>query len=437
MFFKAICGIGIAISAMTCFVTSAVAQSSSKESVLNGYVGGPYKVVAADFTGDRNIDVALGYQYLGVVTVERGDGKGQLSHLAVNGFAVVENREGKPHIEAGTEPHVHNLAHGDIDGDRLPDLAIAVGGKGPAWPGRILIVRNIGQGRFKKMIEYPTPSQAKGVQLADLNNDGRLDLLYTARGSGYKGDIAVGRLYVRQGLGEWKFGPALESDAGRSAYYVETADLNNDGFLDILIPNEHATTVTYFISPGEKIFMKRNSLSARVLRTSPIPGRRSHAVNDVRAADFNGDGNVDVLTANLGTSTISVFAGNGDGTFQKDSPFDGGKNCAFLAVGDLDNDGDLDFVVTHWTEDFVSVFLNDGQGHFSARKDYQAGLGNYGVTLCDVDRDGNLDVVTANYRDRSISLLKGIGNGTFRPAVTTPKALRGKNGKWIAQRKQP
>ena len=87
------------------------------------------------------------------------------------------------------------------------------------------------------MATYDVPSQAKGVRLVDLDNDGRLDLIYTARGSSYKGDLKIGRLFVRQGLPDWKFGQALECDAGPSAYYAETADLNNDGYLDILVPN--------------------------------------------------------------------------------------------------------------------------------------------------------------------------------------------------------
>ena len=203
----------------------------------------------------------------------------------------------------------HNLDQGDIDEDGVSDLAITIGGKGPAHPGIVVIARNTGRGRFKSVLEYRTPSEAKGVRLADLDNDGRLDLIYTARGSGNEGDIAIGKLFIRQGLGDGKFGPALESDAGKSAYYVETADLNNDGLPDIVVPNEHDSTVTYFMNPGKEMFKNRQPPSRRQVRATQIPGRRSHAINDVRAADFNGDGNIDLVTANLGTSTISIFLG--------------------------------------------------------------------------------------------------------------------------------
>jgi len=312
---------------------------------MRGYVCGPYKVVAADFTGDGIADLAVGYNRGDVVTVERGDGKGNFSRLSI--FQI-------PYDDRTTIEPVVNLAAGDIDGDGLLDLGIAVGGIGPPpelrkagvpverlrkyWRGRLVLARNLGRGRFERMVEFGMESMAQGVAPADLDKDGRLDLMYTARGSGRPGDTKIGKLYVRQGLGEWKFGAAQEYPAGPSAYYVETGDLNNDGFLDLMVPNEHGDTVQVYMNPGKELF-RGGQLSRRVVRPSPIPGRRSHAVNNVRAADFNGDGNLDMVTANLGTNTISVFPGNGDGTFQRDRLYDGGGGyCAFIDVGDLDND---------------------------------------------------------------------------------------------------
>ena len=403
-----------------------------------------YEIYQCDWSSDvcSSDLVVLGYRTIGIVSIEQGDGRGQLSPLAINSFddephqVVPEEgstRDGAKTEEQGwSEPHVHNLAYGDIDQDGLRDLVLSVGGLGTSQPGRVILARNTGQGRFTNVLEYQTPSQAKGVRFADLNNDGRLDLLYTARGSGYRGDIKVGRLYVHQGLGDWKFSEAIEADAGRSAYSIETADLNNDGFLDVMVPNEHDVTVTYFMNPGQTIFDGHHSLVSQTVSATKIPNVRAHAVNDVRAADFDGDGNQDLVTANLGTSTVSVFLGNGDGTFQQDKLLDGGKNGAFLGIGDLDSDGDIDFVITHWTENFASVFLNTGDGTFATRTDYTTGLGNYGVDVADINGDGHADVVTANYRERSMSLLFGRGDGTFEAAITKPKGLRSHGGRWVS-----
>lgn len=414
--------IGLAISILSGHVATAYAQQPSKRP-LRGWFGGPYKVVAADLTGEGIVDLLLGFHNCDAIALEQGDGRGQFSRSGLYPI---------PFDDRTAIETVHNLDCGDVDGDGLGDVALAIGGGlSESMEGRVVLVRNLGQGRFQRVLEFPTESQAKGVRLVDLDNDGRLDWIYTARGSGYEGDTKIGTLTIRQGLGDFQFGPAREYEAGPSAYYVETGDLDNDGWLDILVPNEHANTVTYFMNPGKEIFAGPRKLSTRVVRIGKLlPDERTANVNDVRAADFNGDGNLDLVTANLGPSTISVFLGNGDGSFRTDALLDGGKNCAFLAVGDLDADGDLDFVVTHWTEDFLSVFLNSGDATFGPRADYQVALGPYGVTLCDANRDGNLDAVTANYRDRSISLLTGVGDGTFLPAVTTPQVLRLQNGTW-------
>jgi hypothetical protein len=405
-----------------------VHAQTPQQSRLHGYVGGPYKVAIADFDGDKLPDVLLGYHQLGVIAVWKGDGKGGLS-LLKNNMLGDEDRKVNPNDQTWSLPQVHNISIADIDGDGLPDAVFGVGGNGKTKPGRVIVARNIGGGKFKIMVEFATPSEAKGVCFVDMDNDGVLDLLYSARGSGYKDDLKRGILYIRRGLDKWKFGPAIESDAGRSAYYVETADLNNDGFMDVMVPNEHDETVNYYINPGKDIFTYK-TLPPRQVRASPIPNVRSHAINDVRAADLNGDGNQDLVTANLGTSTASIFLGNGDGTFQKDTQLSPGKNGAFLGVGDFDNDGDIDFVITHWTENFATVFLNNGDATFAPHKDYKTGVRNYGVDTADLNGDGHLDIVTANYIGLSTSVLIGVGNGTFKDAVTYDVGLRNLNGKW-------
>src|SRR5262249_36793170 len=178
--------------------------------------------------------------------------------------------------------------------------------------GNAVVVRNLGDGKFETIGEYPTPSLAVGVNLADLDRDGKLDLLYTARGSGYKGDLKLGILFLRKGRGDGTFAESTEYETGPSAYYVETADFNEDGYLDVAVPNEHGDTVQVWISPGSEVLAKPQALKRIALKATPVPGRRSHAVNDVKAGDINGDGHIDLVTANLGTSTISVFPGNGN-----------------------------------------------------------------------------------------------------------------------------
>lgn len=406
-------------------------------------VVGPYKIIAQDFTGDGFIDLAIAYyadgfnntranHAGGVFTVEQGDGKGNFIHLSLNTVHVP--------YEMNRVPQIYNISSGDLDGDGLSDLAIGM-------ENFAIVFKNIGNGKFEEIIRYSTKSPVKGIKLIDLNNDGILDLLYTSWGTGRPEDTPIGELYIRQGIGNWKFGIAVVFDAGKGAYYIEAADFTGDGYPDIFVPNERTSTVTYWINPGKYIFnaiykevsqleakmvgdsliIQGHNLESRVLQTS------GWNINDVRLADFNGDGYLDLTTANWGSNNISVFFGNGK-DFQKEQLIPCGETCTFLAVADLDNDDDLDFVATHWTKDFLSVFLNKGNGEFEPMKKYKTALGNYGVTIFDTDADGNLDIFTANYKARSISILKNKGDGMFATAITIPKGFQKIGDRWMPEK---
>ena len=421
---------------MTAAVVSVAGERLGERVRLEGYVGGPYKLLVRDFNGDRRPDVLIGFRNLGVLQLAIGDGRGGVADRTL---AVLTDLSGREYdrstdMACWSEPHVHNLHSADINGDGLLDVVVGVGGLSRVKTGRVVVVVGEAGGRFRTVAEFLLPSEAKGVRFADLDRDGRLDLLYTARGSGYKHDLSVGELHIRRGLPGLQFGPAVVMPAGRSAYAIDTGDLDEDGFLDVVIPNEHDDRVTYCLSPGRGCFSAAAAGSARrwsvrSVQATPIPGKRSHAVNDARVADLDGDGHLDLVTANLGTSTISTFRGRGDGSFEKDRQLEAGKNGAFLGLGDLDGDKDLDLVITHWTESFVSVFLNRGDGTFAAGTDHPSGLGSYGVDVADLDLDGHLDIVSANYRDTTISILKGRGDGTFAPTVTLPRGLRVSGGR--------
>ncbi len=414
------------------------AEPASEPSRLKGYVGGPYKLLVRDFTGDGRSDVLVGYRNVGALHLAVGDGRGGLSGRT---GGVLMNLAGREHGQAidskcWSAPHVHNLHAADINADGRLDVVVGLGGLSTVKDGRVVVALGGRGGHFRVVVEYLVPSEAKGVRFADLDRDGQMDLLYTARGSGYTDDLTVGELHIRPGQGGGRFGNALVLPAGRSAYAIDTGDLDEDGFLDVVIPNEHDDCATYCLNPGRGCFSPVGTetvrrWSVRVLRATPIPGKRSHAVNDARIGDINGDGHLDVVTANLGTSTISIFNGRGDGNFGADRQLDAGKNGAFLGLGDLDGDKDVDLVITHWTEAFVSVFLNRGNGSFVPRVDLPSGLGSYGVEVADLDRDEHLDLVSANYRDNSISILRGRGDGTFAPTVTLPRGLKVTGGRLV------
>jgi hypothetical protein len=144
--------------------------------------------------------------------------------------------------------------------------------------------------------------------------------------------------------------------------------------------------------------------------------------------DFNNDGNLDVVTVNNASNTISVLLGNGDGTFRPAVSYPVGAAPFGVAVGKLTSDGNNDIVVTDNGSNNVAVLLGNGDGTFQPAVFYPVGRAPTGVTVGDFDNDGHLDIVTANSEvvpttglpagPGTVSVWLGNGNGTFRPAGT-------------------
>lgn len=372
-------------------------------------VVGPYKVLLRDVDGDGKLDFIEGYHGLGVVVVEKGTGTGGAERIATNVFTNEQPIEDRI---------IHNMDLGDVDHDGLPDLAIALGGLDSTTPGQLIVAKNMGNGVFQEKWRVDLPSQVKGVKLVDVDKDGQLDLVGTQRGRNATNDPAPGYLHLYRGHGNFTFDSHNQVAVGESAYYVEVGDFNEDGYPDFAIPNEHSDEVHIVLNPGPNVFTA--PLTATYITEQHVPGWLGQPqlpgplVNDVRAADFNHDGHLDLLAAEPSTGTLSIWYGKGDGTFGPSHVLAAGLYAAFLAVGDLDGSGHLGAIVTHYRDtQSVSAFVGSAAGDLLPPSSYPAGLGNYGIDLGDLNGDGKPDAVTANYVADTISVLMNKGDGTF------------------------
>ena len=198
---------------------------------------------------------------------------------------------------------------------------------------------------------------------------------------------------------------------GSRSQAVAAADLNGDGKLDLAVGNLDSATVSVFLGNGDGTFKPRVDFA-----TGLFP-------NSVAVGDFNGDGKPDLALAN-GSGTVSVLLGNGDGTFQPHVEYPAGPGAFSVAVGDFSGDGKLDLAVANNNGNqsgTVSVLLGNGDGTFQPHVDYPVGVGPYSVAVGDFNRDGKLDLVVANYPSIfTVSVLLGNGDGTFQPQVTYP-----------------
>ena len=111
---------------------------------------------------------------------------------------------------------------------------------------------------------------------------------------------------------------------------------------------------------------------------------------------------------------MSVLLGNGDGTFQANQDFATGQQPVSVAIGDLNGDGRLDIVTANTSASSASVLLGNGDGTFQANEDYATGFAPFSVAISDLNGDGKPDIVTANRIASSVSVLLGNGDGTFQ-----------------------
>ena len=116
----------------------------------------------------------------------------------------------------------------------------------------------------------------------------------------------------------------------------------------------------------------------------------------VSLADVNGDGNLDIVTANPSANTASVLLGNGNGAFAAQTTYAVGAAPNSVALADVNGDGNVDIVTTNRNGGNVSVLLGNGNGSFAAQTTYAVGVSPFSVALADVNGDGKLDIVTAN-----------------------------------------
>ena len=209
-----------------------------------------------------------------------------------------------------------------------------------------------------------------------------------------------------------------EVAAGSDPDSVAVGDFNGDGKLDLVVANQDGT-VSVLLGKGDGTFQPAVNYEAdHPAGTEP---------SSVAVGDFNGDGKLDLLVVNSGSSDVSVLLGNGDGTFQTAlySSFVE-VNPGMVAVGDFDGDGKLDLVVVNSkagsggsgvASNNVSVLLGNGDGTFQTALDFDAGVGPISVAVGDFNADGRLDLVVANYAAGNVGVLLGNGDGTFQPAV--------------------
>jgi len=215
---------------------------------------------------------------------------------------------------------------------------------------------------------------------------------------------------------------------GTGPITVAAGDFNGDGKLDLVIANAVAGSVSILLGEGDGGFQSGASYTLG-------QGSSTQGFN-VAVGDFNGDGKLDFVVANHSGNNVSVFLGNGDGTFQAGVNYEVGINPTSVAVADFNRDGKLDLAVSNQScpggsggppcpTGTISILLGNGDGTFAAHVDYDAGVALNWVTVGDFNGDGKLDLAVANGQGNcagcqsAFTILLGNGDGTFQAPATS------------------
>ncbi len=247
--------------------------------------------------------------------------------------------------------------------------------------------------------------------LSDLDGDGDLDLVSA---NSFGNDLTV---FLQSSPGSFDRAPFTLGGTGTtdSPQFVSAADLDGDGDLDLVSANGDSSNLTVFFqsSPGS---FDPAPLTLGGTGTTDSPA-------SVSAADLNGDGDLDLVSANVVGNDLTVFFQRSPGSFDPAPLVLGGiHGPRSVAATDVDQDGDLDLVSANGRFQFghnLTVFFQSSPGIFDPVPLVLGGPGTtdlpLSVAAADLDGDGDLDLVSANFGGNLTVFSQG-SPGKFDPA---------------------
>ncbi|MFE3193992.1 FG-GAP repeat domain-containing protein [Nocardia sp. NPDC059240] len=325
----------------------------------------PIGMVAADIDGDGIPDiVAADFQGSGPIVMK---GKG-------DGTFAPGTRVGTPGIGFGA------IAVADLNGDGKPDVIAQ------SWT-QIAVFLNKGDGTFAPAKTYTTLEGAQQeVLVGDVNGDGKPDVLSL---------LPTGvQTWLNAGDGTLKAGPVTTFGGTPGAFTL--GKFHTGSKLDMAINNDVSQQVEVFFGNGDGSFTHKGASTSGLI------------TEDIRAADFDGDGIDDIITADSFSFSTTVLISDGNGGFKKTNRINlSGLGPTSIAVGDFNHDGKMDAAMSAVLNSKIVIFTGNGDGTLTKTGEYDVTTQPQTPVLADFNRDGKLDIAVAGDAN-AVSFLKNI-----------------------------
>ena len=329
------------------------------------YGNNPRSVATGDFNRDGNLDLAIGGESSGYISVRLGDGTG--------GFGAYS-----PYYVGYS---IYSISVGDFNSDNKLDLVTA-----NYSGGNVSVLLGNGSGGFGGPLYSGAPGYPQFVAVGDFNGDGKADLAIAAVGG-----VSLVSILFGSNTGYFSSGPTYNT--GYLPTSVAVRDLNGDNKLDLAVSNAGANSVSVLLGNGTGAFSLVNNYSTGA---SPY---------SVTVEDLNGDTRPDLAVANYSSNTVSILFGNGNGTFAGQAVYAAGSLPQSVVSQDFNGDGKPDLAVAASGSNTVNVLVNNGLGVFSTIGYYSAGNWPASVVAGDFNRDSRADLATANFNVPTMSVL--------------------------------
>jgi hypothetical protein len=368
--------------------SSAGRISFARAITISGGPNFPSGIASGDFNHDGMADLAVVGPANGVIAVALGKGNGKFGPWR--------------YTLATYSPSL--VAVGKFDGKNLDAVVNDDAFDNP------LVMLGAGDGYFPNATLLSSDNNfVAGFAVGDFNGDHKEDLAASVQLTPTGCEVY---LYLSNGDGTFQAPRRFPAGSGPHFSSIVAGDFNHDGKLDVAVLNDdlhdHEGSIAVLLGDGKGGFGAPLIYRLRNPHSAAFP-------TALAAGDFNGDKKLDLAVAfgNFSTnqsSYVQVLLGNGDGTFRKGVRALAGPDPDSIAAADFNGDGKLDLVVSNApggrAPQTISVLLGKGDGTFQAPASFPVhGSTPFQLTVADFNGDGKPDVATVNENSNSVSVL--------------------------------